>query len=1368
MDSSRKILQGFGDFRMQLGPLMRSRRKKRTLGAGVRMTSFDDDSEDDSARFFELRQMAQELSAGLRAEGCVTKHFWYYKLYMDTFVADDAVKWISARMTTRNHGSTRAVQLLQELLDCGLIRRVSKRESNSSIGWEASEHVVHSKRRFKHTKHTLYRFDDELSELQLHVEIRQAELESLLTEWNIRLPNVFAKVSLGDRFFETLAIKHVAHPEWRTHFVFGLDTLYGNSAGTCLFESDMLRVTINHIQGPFSSRQLGVILLPVATLPHAVLPTGTARQHSAQLTEFYRWYGITSTKQRSNQASNVETETLSLERSDERSGQFLQTFGRVEVGSCIIRTTTELNAPFLNSNVPRTSFAVAQTPMHQAEASGNRSLYDQTLARNVAASAERPSAMDATQRPSFMASASDRPSRFLPVTTGRALGHLKTQDVVRGGLRRWRLCAFIEICDGVQYDLAETFGIPWIMEVKIIVGSAVAVTNPSDRDRKTKAAIWCERLALDVYANQRVDDVKLVVCQRAKYDLVTRHIGAVSIPLSQIPVVEQGLPEPKWYNLRRMKHGTAGNQHNGTLRASIWLRHIKPLESPPFGLMHLIAWDALVLFFVAFVTRRVVATFLVFLLLLSPIFYLYRFEIKISRIIGSALTLFLERFAPLGLELSFKSVSLEAHVVRGRLHVSAVIDDFAFGNPCPRHIPPTLLTPLSRRMCCILKFLTARWVLSFRRLLRRNSIFKLIASALSRTIALIIARFHQSSHKDGIESSADSSILFNDRITGSSRNTTQNAGPVQHLSSLATSFKRRAHESNQSRFVSTPSVMSRSASGGAGRRHSNAEKSGNCAAIGTVHEDINNAKNFLTLSPHHVYSPCFLHRHFVSAGRVRAEVSACASTVWGLFRFLNMALRDCWNAWRASPAHMIGLRANPAFECQCLGLLRIERLIIEDASLSFCTSHHGRRKGELNVNAVVRRIADTKVALALARARHVRYGSGVFRTLRYHLRILLNPHVQCCRETANAMKQPQFVRTWACALHYANALFAAPSLILRNAVHDKHLFRNPQLNLTWLVTGSRQNSAAFKKDRGSDFDKTKSEEESDVEGWEMLDKDDDDATKTPMCIHWPSVLEGKIYWGRLADTDPENPEQTSCDSRVFKVVIRIRGNRIESTSRPARHPTWNKGFVVRVDDASTVLHVAVYEVRRGFMGSRLCGQWCMTIKYLITNPAYCHHDKLWLDASDNVDPNVATEMPEYHRDLNAPKNKKDKMAWISGRSVYSPDQWVYLTAKLSDAHWRHTNGRLCMRLRWSPSEGSPMAAYDRRISFGYPKPLDQLRTNSEEVTYCVCFLLCARHNFFALYHIADPRRHASDSATSRPFDICSRRSHFVWKLHRFS
>ena len=66
----------------------------------------------------------------------------------------------------------------------------------------------------------------------------------------------------------------------------------------------------------------------------------------------------------------------------------------------------------------------------------------------------------------------------------------------------------------MRYDLAETWGLPWVMEVKVIIGSTVAITRAVDRNRGLKAATWRERLVLDIYANRRVDAVKLVVCAR--------------------------------------------------------------------------------------------------------------------------------------------------------------------------------------------------------------------------------------------------------------------------------------------------------------------------------------------------------------------------------------------------------------------------------------------------------------------------------------------------------------------------------------------------------------------------------------------------------------------------------------------------------------------------------------------------------------------------------------------------------------------------------------------------------------------------------------------------------------------------------------
>ena len=63
----------------------------------VAMVSVDAEGHGEE-RYGELRRMAQELSAGLRAAGCVTRHSWYHKWYAETFVSDDAVRWIGARV----------------------------------------------------------------------------------------------------------------------------------------------------------------------------------------------------------------------------------------------------------------------------------------------------------------------------------------------------------------------------------------------------------------------------------------------------------------------------------------------------------------------------------------------------------------------------------------------------------------------------------------------------------------------------------------------------------------------------------------------------------------------------------------------------------------------------------------------------------------------------------------------------------------------------------------------------------------------------------------------------------------------------------------------------------------------------------------------------------------------------------------------------------------------------------------------------------------------------------------------------------------------------------------------------------------------
>ena len=332
----KMVLQGFGDFRPQLGPLsQQKRRKKLKLGAGVQLYRFDEDAEEPQSaeRCGMLRRMAQELSQGLREDGYVTKHYWYHKQFAETFAAADAVKCVaeifrrkkkpdespvrsvllatyrlyrpgdgdvSPRPTTPATGAVlspeeRAAMLLQELLDYGFIRRVSKRETRSSIGWEATEHVVRSKRRFKITKHTLYRFDDDLSEIQLRVTVVRASQLGLVLA-GIKRPRLVVRLELesSTRVLETLAVKRSDRPEWQAHFVFGIDDVatkrflvHSNDA-----PSRSLRVVlVQRRNAPFGDKDLGAVEIPLQSLPR-ILASPAKAHEVARLAQFTRWYDL--------------------------------------------------------------------------------------------------------------------------------------------------------------------------------------------------------------------------------------------------------------------------------------------------------------------------------------------------------------------------------------------------------------------------------------------------------------------------------------------------------------------------------------------------------------------------------------------------------------------------------------------------------------------------------------------------------------------------------------------------------------------------------------------------------------------------------------------------------------------------------------------------------------------------------------------------------------------------------------------------------------------------------------------------------------------------------------------------------------------
>lgn len=1199
------VVQGFGTIRLH-----RPRRLR-----GLPLTTVDDEGHGEE-RYGELRRMAQELSAGLRAAGCVTRHSWYHKWYAETFVSDDAVRWIGARV-----GEEMAKQLLQELLDHGFIRRVSKREF---VGWEASEHVVRSKRRFKHTTHTLYRFDDDLSELQLHVELVKAQLDDLVS--GLRRPKLFARLRVGDRVVESLAIKGTSRPEWRSRFVFGLDDVKAAS-----YENAVLSVQLFHETAPLlASKAIGAVTVLIATLPCAVVHPD-ARKPSSMPDELCRWYGVD---------TNDVVHNNSAEEDDDERGR------RLELGLYLIRVLGE---------APLEASAPLPLPSKRQLSSPRGSIFrasSRFFARSRSLSNDALSSMTEQQKPVA----------------------LKTADRVKGGLRHWRLCAIVEQCDGVRYDLAETYGLPWVMEVKVIVGSTVAVTQAVDRDRVTKGATWTtERLALDVYANQRVDDVKLVVCQRAKYDLMTRHVGAVSVPLARVPVVERGLPDAHVMHLQRMKHGVARNNHNGTLRAALWLRDIRPLEAAPLGFEHLALFDTAVVALVACVTRSVAAVLLAAAVVAAPVVYLCRHQLRPARLAGRGLTWLLSRLAPLGLDLSFGAVSLSAWIENTRLHVRADVEDFAFGNPGADYVPPSLGASAWRRIGRSGLRVFAKLA---RRLFGRPRaalIWRRVVACGASLIRILVYRFHFSDpptpEKDDASDVDDdwSSVVSNDSTTSVHVESRRRRSSVMFRRSPAARF----------------SSVSRTTPRGSSLRPKP-----------TVDNNRKTASDLETaaLSPHHAFPPQFKHSNLVSAKKVVVEVSACASSVWGVARLLAMLIRKSWNVWRGSPSHMARLRANPEFEIQCLGRLRIERFTVEHAELNFCTAHRGKRKGELNINAVVRRIADTKVAVALARARRLRDGVHIESVVCRHLSALFRPWRRAQREAAAIPMLPFIVdedavldelRGWLAGRLVLRALSPDAAHWLCASVLKPLLFaaRLVTRALPRLVDATFFASQPVAPTRlpspflGHISEVSREEDDDDKPAPAF----DDFPTVSSDELRWPNTLEAVATSADLEDLDDD------VDSRQFKVVIKARGHRVEAPVKPGPRPRWDLTLAANVDDASTVLHVAVYDVRR--VRTKLCGQWCMTLKYLVTQPRYCRHSDIRLDDDDDDTQSVD--------------------------NLRSLDRWIVVEAKLSDAQWRPAPGRLHLRLRWSHRPDAH-PSLPHQISFGYAKPLDQLRSNSDE------------------------------------------------------
>ncbi|GBG30471.1 Protein C2-DOMAIN ABA-RELATED 1 [Hondaea fermentalgiana] len=74
-----------------------------------------------------------------------------------------------------------------------------------------------------------------------------------------------------------------------------------------------------------------------------------------------------------------------------------------------------------------------------------------------------------------------------------------------------------------------------------------------------------------------------------------------------------------------------------------------------------------------------------------------------------------------------------------------------------------------------------------------------------------------------------------------------------------------------------------------------------------------------------------------------------------------------------------------------------------------------------------------------------------------------------------------------------------------------------------------------------------------------------------------------------------------------KVVVKIREHQaVTSTRYKTVKPMWQETFEFPVTDPSAVLHISVLD--EDFAQADFLGQWVMTMKYLVVNPAYCWHE----------------------------------------------------------------------------------------------------------------------------------------------------------------
>ena len=103
--------------------------------------------------------------------------------------------------------------------------------------------------------------------------------------------------------------------------------------------------------------------------------------------------------------------------------------------------------------------------------------------------------------------------------------------------------------------------------------------------------------------------------------------------------------------------------------------------------------------------------------------------------------------------------------------------------------------------------------------------------------------------------------------------------------------------------------------------------------------------------------------------------------------------------------------------------------------------------------------------------------------------------------------------------------------------------------------------------------------------------------------------------------------------------------------------------------------MAVYEVRGRILAPRLVGQWLITVKYLATDPFYCHHTALRFEDASSSD-GLIKYCPRR-------MTTNDKLAMRHRHKARRyACRWIVITAALSDAQWRPTEGEIRLRVRW--------------------------------------------------------------------------------------